>query len=80
MKIAEEIGYPVMMKASAGGGGKGMRIAWNRKDVEEGFPPRKAEAKNAFGDDRMLHREVHRSSRATSRSRCWATSTATWCT
>ena len=38
IKIAEEIGYPVMIKASAGGGGKGIRVAWNRKDVEEGFP------------------------------------------
>jgi propionyl-CoA carboxylase alpha chain len=54
VKIAEEIGYPVMMKASAGGGGKGMRIAWNRKDVEEGFPAARAEAKSAFGDDRVF--------------------------
>ncbi len=52
--IAEEIGYPVMMKASAGGGGKGMRIAWNRKDVEEGFPAATAEAVNSFGDDRVF--------------------------
>ena len=54
IQIAEEIGYPVMMKASAGGGGKGMRIAWNRKDVEEGFPASQAEARNSFGDDRMF--------------------------
>jgi propionyl-CoA carboxylase alpha chain len=54
IKIAEEIGYPVMMKASAGGGGKGMRIAWDRKDVEEGFPAAKAEALSAFGDDRVF--------------------------
>lgn len=54
IEIAEEIGYPVMMKASAGGGGKGMRIAWNRKDVEEGFPASQAEARNSFGDDRMF--------------------------
>jgi propionyl-CoA carboxylase alpha chain len=54
IKIAEEIGYPVMMKASAGGGGKGMRIAWNRKDVEEGFPAAQAEARNSFGDDRVF--------------------------
>ncbi|CAN1721297.1 Propionyl-CoA carboxylase alpha chain [Hyphomicrobium sp. 1Nfss2.1] len=54
VKIAEEIGYPVMMKASAGGGGKGMRIAYNRKEVEEGFPLAKSEAKASFGDDRMF--------------------------
>ena len=52
--IAEEIGYPVMIKASAGGGGKGIRVAHNRKDVEEGFPAVRAEAKAAFGDDRIL--------------------------
>ncbi|HEY3695872.1 acetyl/propionyl/methylcrotonyl-CoA carboxylase subunit alpha [Phenylobacterium sp.] len=54
IKIAEEIGYPVMLKASAGGGGKGIRIAWNRKDVEEGFPAVRAEAKASFGDDRIF--------------------------
>ncbi len=54
IQIAEEIGYPVMMKASAGGGGKGMRIAWSRQDVEEGFPAAQAEARNSFGDDRVF--------------------------
>jgi propionyl-CoA carboxylase alpha chain len=54
VQIAEEIGYPVMIKASAGGGGKGIRIAENKKDVEEGFPAVRAEAKNAFGDDRIF--------------------------
>src|SRR5262245_11356782 len=54
IKIAEEIGYPVMMKASAGGGGKGMRIAFNRKELEEGYPLAKSEAKASFGDDRMF--------------------------
>jgi propionyl-CoA carboxylase alpha chain len=54
IKISEEIGYPVMIKASAGGGGKGIRVAWNRKDVEEGFPAVKAEAKSSFGDDRIF--------------------------
>ena len=53
-KIAEEIGYPVMIKASAGGGGKGIRVAWNRQDVDEGFPAVRAEAKGAFGDDRIF--------------------------
>ena len=52
--ISEEVGYPVMIKASAGGGGKGIRVAWNRKDVEEGFPAVKAEAKASFGDDRIF--------------------------
>ncbi len=54
VKIAEEIGYPVMIKASAGGGGKGIRVAHDRRDVEEGFPAVKAEAKGAFGDDRIF--------------------------
>jgi propionyl-CoA carboxylase alpha chain len=52
--IADQVGFPVMIKASAGGGGKGIRVAWNRKDVEEGFPAVKAEAKASFGDDRIF--------------------------
>ncbi|HEY1414779.1 MAG TPA: acetyl/propionyl/methylcrotonyl-CoA carboxylase subunit alpha [Caulobacteraceae bacterium] len=52
--IAEEIGFPVMIKASAGGGGKGIRVAFNRREVEEGFPAVRAEAKGAFGDDRIF--------------------------
>ena len=54
VKIATEIGYPVMIKASAGGGGKGMRIAWNDEDAREGFQSSKNEAKNSFGDDRIF--------------------------
>src|SRR5690349_23090156 len=54
VKIAEQIGYPVMIKASAGGGGKGMRIAYSRKEVEEGFVSSKSEAKSSFGDDRVF--------------------------
>ena len=54
VRISEEIGYPVMIKASAGGGGKGIRVAWTRQDVEEGFPAVRAEAKGAFGDDRIF--------------------------
>ncbi|GIK49748.1 MAG: acetyl/propionyl-CoA carboxylase subuit alpha [Alphaproteobacteria bacterium] len=54
VQISEEIGYPVMIKASAGGGGKGIRVAYNRRDVEEGFPAVRAEAKGAFGDDRIF--------------------------
>ncbi|MFP5469281.1 MAG: acetyl-CoA carboxylase biotin carboxylase subunit, partial [Alphaproteobacteria bacterium] len=54
VKIASDIGYPVMLKASAGGGGKGMRIAWNEADVREGFPAATAEAISSFGDDRVF--------------------------
>ena len=54
IRIAEDISYPVMIKASAGGGGKGIRVAWNRQDVEEGFPAVRAEAKASFGDDRSF--------------------------
>ncbi|MDB5501953.1 MAG: acetyl/propionyl-CoA carboxylase subuit alpha [Tardiphaga sp.] len=54
IKIADEIGYPVMIKASAGGGGKGMRIAYSTSEVEEGFGLATAEAKSSFGDDRVF--------------------------
>ncbi|KAI9028491.1 carbamoyl-phosphate synthase L chain, ATP binding domain-containing protein [Hyaloraphidium curvatum] len=54
LSIAKEIGYPVMIKASAGGGGKGMRIAWNEADAKEAFRLAKAEALSSFGDDRLL--------------------------
>lgn len=54
VKIADEIGYPVMIKASAGGGGKGMRIAHSKAEVAEGFKLAKAEAKASFGDDRVF--------------------------
>src|ERR1700712_2524245 len=54
IKIADEIGYPVMIKASAGGGGKGMRIAHSASEVAEGFARSKSEAKSSFGDDRMF--------------------------
>jgi propionyl-CoA carboxylase alpha chain len=54
VKIADDIGYPVMIKASAGGGGKGMRIAQSRGEVAEGFKLAKAEAKASFGDDRVF--------------------------
>ncbi|MBS0242088.1 MAG: acetyl/propionyl/methylcrotonyl-CoA carboxylase subunit alpha [Proteobacteria bacterium] len=54
VKIAKDIGYPVMIKASAGGGGKGMRIAYNEKECEEGFALARSEAKSSFGDDRVF--------------------------
>src|SRR5471032_206856 len=54
MEIAEEIGYPVMIKASAGGGGKGMRIAYSKSEVAEGYVRAKSEAKSSFGDDRVF--------------------------
>ncbi|MBX4911323.1 MULTISPECIES: acetyl/propionyl/methylcrotonyl-CoA carboxylase subunit alpha [Rhizobium] len=52
--IAGGIGYPVMIKASAGGGGKGMRIAWNEAEVRDGFERARSEAKSSFGDDRVF--------------------------
>src|SRR5260370_2690387 len=54
VKIAEEIGYPVMIKASAGGGGKGMRIAKRKQEVAEGFARARSEAKSSFGDERVF--------------------------
>jgi propionyl-CoA carboxylase alpha chain len=54
IRISSEIGYPVMMKASAGGGGKGMRLAFSEKDVREGFEATKREGLNSFGDDRVF--------------------------
>ena len=54
VKISNEIGYPVMIKASAGGGGKGMRIAWDDDGAREGFQSSKNEAANSFGDDRIF--------------------------
>ena len=53
-RISNEIGYPVMIKASAGGGGKGMRIAFNDKEAEEGFKLSKEEAISSFGDGRIF--------------------------
>jgi len=53
-RIAGEVGYPVMIKASAGGGGKGMRIAWSRDEVRDGFDRARSEAKSSFGDDRVF--------------------------
>jgi propionyl-CoA carboxylase alpha chain len=54
VEIAGGIGYPVMMKASAGGGGKGMRLAWSEQDVREGFEATKREGLASFGDDRVF--------------------------
>jgi propionyl-CoA carboxylase alpha chain len=54
VRIADEIGYPVMIKASAGGGGKGMRIARSKAEVAEGFARARSEAKSSFGDDRVF--------------------------
>jgi propionyl-CoA carboxylase alpha chain len=54
VKIAHDIGFPVMMKASAGGGGKGMRLAYSEKDVREGFEATKREGLSSFGDDRVF--------------------------
>jgi propionyl-CoA carboxylase alpha chain len=54
LRIAAEIGYPVMIKASAGGGGKGMRVAYAPKETEEGYQLARSEAKSSFGDDRVF--------------------------
>jgi propionyl-CoA carboxylase alpha chain len=54
VQIANQVGYPVMIKASAGGGGKGMRIAWNDAEAKEGFERSKSEAASSFGDDRIF--------------------------
>ena len=54
VRISNEIGYPVMMKASAGGGDKGMRLAYSEQDVREGFEATKREGLNSFGDDRVF--------------------------
>ena len=54
VSIADGIGYPVMIKASAGGGGKGMRIAWNAEEARQGFASSRSEARGAFGDERIF--------------------------
>ncbi|MBL8675536.1 MAG: acetyl/propionyl/methylcrotonyl-CoA carboxylase subunit alpha [Rhodospirillales bacterium] len=54
VKIARRVGYPVMIKASAGGGGKGMRLAWNDAEAKEGFDSATSEAKSSFADDRVF--------------------------
>ncbi|HYC05732.1 MAG TPA: acetyl/propionyl/methylcrotonyl-CoA carboxylase subunit alpha [Azospirillaceae bacterium] len=54
VRIAQEIGYPVMIKASAGGGGKGMRVAWNDGEVRDGFRSASNEARSSFADDRVF--------------------------
>lgn len=54
VEISNKVGYPVMIKASAGGGGKGMRIAWNDEEAKEGFDRSKSEAASSFGDDRIF--------------------------
>ncbi|RWL82012.1 MAG: acetyl/propionyl/methylcrotonyl-CoA carboxylase subunit alpha [Mesorhizobium sp.] len=54
VRVAASMGYPVMIKASAGGGGKGMRIAWNDREAREGFQSSQNEAKASFGDDRIF--------------------------
>ncbi|WP_457573689.1 acetyl-CoA carboxylase biotin carboxylase subunit [Desulfolithobacter sp.] len=54
LEVAADIGYPVMLKATAGGGGKGMRVAWNEDECREGFARAASEAGSSFGDDRIL--------------------------
>jgi propionyl-CoA carboxylase alpha chain len=76
VKIARDIGYPVMIKASAGGGGKGLRVAFNDKEAFEGFDAAATRRATASATTASSSRSSSRS-RATSRSRCWATRTAT---
>src|SRR4028119_956227 len=54
VSISRAVGYPVMIKASAGGGGKGMRIAWNDGEAREGYDAARREAASSFGDDRIF--------------------------
>jgi acetyl/propionyl-CoA carboxylase alpha subunit len=77
VRIAGEIGYPVMMKASAGGGGKGMRLAWSEQDVREGFEATKREGLSSASATTACSSRSSSKARATSRSSCSATSTAT---
>jgi hypothetical protein len=76
-EIAKDIGYPVMIKASAGGGGKGLRVAFNDKEAFEGFASCRNEAKATASATTASSSRSSSRSRATSRSRCWATRTAT---
>ena len=76
LEISKEIGYPVMIKASAGGGGKGIRIAWNDADVREGLPATQAEAKAPLATTASSSRSSS-PNRTTSKSRSSATNTAT---
>ncbi len=60
LKVAQDIGYPVMIKASAGGGGKGMRIAWDDAGLKEGLASAASEARSSFGDDRVfIEKYIH---------------------
>jgi propionyl-CoA carboxylase alpha chain len=76
VKIADEIGYPVMIKASAGGGGKGMRIAHSKSEGRRRFQPRQGRGEILVRRRPRLHRESSSSIPATSKSRCSATSMA----
>jgi propionyl-CoA carboxylase alpha chain len=67
--ISNQVGYPVMIKASAGGGGKGMRIAWNDDEAREGFASSKNEAANSFGDDRIFIEKFNANVRSNAVSR-----------
>ena len=76
---ADKIGFPVLVKASAGGGGRGMRVVNSAAELAAAVTSAKREAKAAFGDDRMLIEGSLSKTRATSRSRSSATATAICC-
>ena len=76
VKIADGIGYPVILKASAGGGGKGMRIAHSQAEVAEGFARREVRSQEQSSATTGFSSKNSSSTRAISKSRCWATSTA----
>lgn len=70
MKIADEIGYPVMLKASNGGGGRGMRIVQSQEEMEEAFEKSRNESKRVFGEAK-LYRKVSHSSKAYRSADSW---------
>ena len=78
-RLAEQIGYPVMLKAAAGGGGKGMRLVHSAGELHSAYENARSEAQRAFGDNEV-YLEKYSSTRATSRCRSSATSRATSCT
>ena len=78
-RVAAEIGYPVLVKAAAGGGGRGMKVARTEAELEQALGMARSEAKAAFGDDAVYLEKYLEQARATSRCRCSATAAAARC-